>query len=114
MTRRAVTDIEVQDLNALRRLDPDVRRRIQQWTSECARGLQSRDWNERVRAACKMCDKALYLIFAWRKLSNVESKAYISAMSVPKGGRKTAAAALIHFAYDLIGLLDRQNVIEHD
>ena len=113
MTRGAITEIQAKEINALRRLDPDLRRRIQQWTSECVRGLESSDWGERVYAACKMCDKAIHMIFT-RRLSTVENKAYVSAMSVSKGGRKTAAATLIHFAHDLITLLDRENVCQHD
>ena len=112
MTSGVITDIQANEINGLRRLDSDLRRQIQQWSSDCARGLMSRDWGERVYSACKLCDKALHLIFA-RCLSSAESKAYVTCLSVSRGRNKTAATTLIHFAHDLITLLDREDVCNY-
>ena len=49
MTKGAVTDISVNEIDALRRLDSDLKRRIQQWAIDCTRGLQARDWADRVK-----------------------------------------------------------------
>ena len=109
MTRGTITEIQATEISALRRLDADLKRRIEQWASDCVHGLQSSDWCERVYAACQLFDKAIHMVFA-RRLSVIECKAYISTLSAPRRGRDTPAATLIHFVHDLIVLLDRKNV----
>ena len=109
MTRGTITEIQPTEISALRRLDGDLKRRIEKWASDCVHGLQSSDWGERVYAACQLCDKAIHMVFA-RRLGVIETKTYISTLSVSRGGRDSPTATLIHFVHDLIVLLDRKNV----